>query len=254
MYYIECKNDLVGFSQNTEWLPNNFDKFTSKIALRKLFLSLSNNVLKEFCHFSKKEKEQVCKLPLKEIFEYKIKSLLPLSYIRPFKTAQSFKVDIASTKVIHHYLSKRKKQQIFVPSKNLLPVARLISHCYINNEMQLLLDINLLFHEFVFQKISRLHKNKKVTDEGDAITITEHSNTPVKIYPLWKSIDKNNLNINTELKKATKCVKDGEFCLVYLVYPKTKNFNKHIPVKVDVLEDMDYKIKAIPYSLRSALR
>lgn len=254
MYYLECKDDLVGFSQNTEWLPNNFDKFTSKIALRKLFLTLSNNILKDFCHFNKKEKESLSKLPLKEIFEYKIKSLLPLSFVKPFTMKNSFNIDIASTKVIHHYLSKRKKQQIFVANKNLLPVARLISHCYINNEMQLLLDINLLFHEFVFQKISNLHKNKKVTDEGDSITITGHSNTPVKIYPFWKSIDKNNLNINKEVKKATKCVKDGKFCLIYLVYPKTKNFNRHIPVKVDVLENMDYKIKAIPYSLRSTLR
>ena len=70
MYYIECKDDLVGFSQNTEWLPNNFDKFTTKEDLRKLFLSLSNNVLKDFCHFSKKEKEALCVMPLKEIFEY----------------------------------------------------------------------------------------------------------------------------------------------------------------------------------------
>jgi len=254
MFYFNCKNDLVGFSQNTEWLPKNFDTFTSKTALRRLFLSLSNNVLKEFCHFSKKEKESLCTLPLKQIFEYKIKSLMPISYVKPFKMQTCFKVDIASTKVIQHYLSQSKTQYIFVPNKNMLSVARLISHCFINNQMQLLLDINLLFHEFVFQKISNLHKNKKVTDEGDSITITEHKNTPVIIYPFWKSIDKNNLNINEEIKTATKCVKEGKFCLVYLVYPKTQSFNKHIPVKVDGLEDMDYKIKAIPYSLRSTLR
>ena len=254
MFYFDYKSDLVGFNQNTEWLPKNFDKFTSKTALRKLFLSLSNNVLKDFCHFSKKEKVSLCKLPLKEIFEYKIKSLLPISYVKPHKTVKSFSVDIASTKVILHYLNNKKTQQIFVPNKNLLPVARLISHCFINNQMQLLLDINLLFHEFVFQKISRLHKDKKVTDEGDSITITQHSNTDVKLYPFWKNIDKNNLNIKSEVTKAAKCVKDGKFSLVYLVYPKTENFNKHIPVEVEVLEDMDYKIKAIPYSLRSALR
>lgn len=254
MFYFNDKSNYVGFSQNIEWLPNNFDKFISKTTLRKLFLTLTNNVLKDFCHFDKREKEKLCKMPLKKIFEYKIKILLPISFTKPYKMPKSFNFDISSTKVISHYLSNKKSKQIFVANKNLLPVARLISHCFVNNQMELLLDINLLFHEFVFQKISKLHKDKKVTDEGDAITITQHKNTPVKIYPFWKSIDKNNLNINTEINKATQCVKDGKFSLVYLVYPKNISFNKHISVEVEALEDMDYKIKAIPYSLRSALR
>ena len=120
--------------------------------------------------------------------------------------------------------------------------------------MQLLLDINLLFHEFVYQKISRLHTGKRVTDEGDSITINSNDSTPTKIFPFWKDIDKNNLNIKSDVKKATKCIQNGEYYLVYLVYPKTDTFSRHIPVIVDVLEDMDYKIKAIPYSLRSTLR
>ena len=120
--------------------------------------------------------------------------------------------------------------------------------------MQLLLDINLLFHQFVFQKISKLHSEKKVTDEGDSITINSKNTTPTKIFPFWKDIDKNNLNIKNDVKKATQCIQKGEYCLVYLVYPKTDKFSRHIPVIVDVLEDIDYKIKAIPYSLRSTLR
>ena len=254
MFQFNCKNDFVGFSQNTEWFPKNFDKFTSKKALRKLFLSLSNNVLKDLCNFDKRERELLSNVPLKEAFEYKISSLLPVSYVKPHKQISSFALDIKSTRVISHYLSKNRTHQIFVSNKNLLPVARLISHCFINNQMQLLLDINLLFHEFVFQKISSLHKNKKVIDEGNSITINAEGTTPTKIYPFWRDINKHKLNINHDIKKATNCIKDGKYCLVYLVYPKTENFDKHIPVKVDILEDRDYKIKAIPYSLRSTLR
>lgn len=254
MYYIDCNNDLVGFSQNTEWLPKNFDTFTCDISLRKLFLSLSNNILKDFCYFSKKEKEFLSKRPLKDAFEYKIKSLLPISFIKPYYIPKSFKIDIISTKVIIDYLGQKKTNQIFVTNKNMLNVAKLITNCYINGQMQLLLDINLLFHEFVYKKISNLHKNKTVTDEGDAITITADDISPVKIYPFWKDIDKNNLNINREINTAIKCVKNSKYSSVYLVYPKTNNFNKHIPVQVDILKDMEYRIKAIPYSLRSTLR
>ncbi|MCH7535587.1 MAG: hypothetical protein IH948_07565 [Bacteroidetes bacterium] len=42
------------------------------------------------------------------------------------------------SEILLHYGS-----DIFVANKDLLPVAKLISHCYINNQMQLLLDINL---------------------------------------------------------------------------------------------------------------
>ncbi len=254
MYQISCNNDFVGFYHETEWLPQNFDKFTSQKNLRKLFLSLSNNILKDFCSFSKREKELLCKVTLKEAFEYKIKSLLPISYLKTYVVPTTFNVDIKSTKVILHYLNENRSNLIFVANKNLLPAARLISHCFINNQMQLLLDKNLLFHEFVFQKISALHKNKKVIDEGDSITINSPKSTPTKIYTFWKNLDKNNLKIKKEVKKATSCIQNGEYPLVYLVFPKTDNFNRHIPVKVDILENMDYKIKAIPYSLRSTLR
>jgi len=257
MFYFDCKNDFIGFSNENEWLPKNFDKFTSKQSLRKLFLSLSNNILKDFCHFSKREKELLSKGTLKAAFEYKIKSLIPISYVKPhkpYKLCKSFKLDVASSKVILHYQEQKKTEQIFVSSKTLLPVARLISHCFINNQMQLLMDINLLFHEYVYQKISNLHKGKKVIDEGDSITINSEGTTPTKIYTYWKDIDKNNLNINKEVKTATRCIQDGKYPLVYLVYPKTANFDKHIPVEVDTLEDIDYKIKVIPYSLRSTLR
>lgn len=254
MYYMNCNNDLVGFSQNTEWFPKNFDTFTSKSSLRKLFLSLSNNILKDFCYFSKKEKELLSKKSLKEAFEYKIKTLLPISFIKPYKRPKTFNVDIASSKVIIHYFEQKKTNQIFIPNKNMLDIARLITHCYANGQMQLLLDINLLFHEFVYQKVFNLHKNKTVTDEGDSITITADDISPVKIYPFWKDIDKNNLNIKSELHTAIKCVKESKYSSVYLVYPKTKDFNKHIPVEVNILKDMEYRIKAVPYSLRSTLR
>ena len=59
--------NLIGFSCEKEFLPKDFDEFNSQIRLRQMFLNLSNNILKEYCNFSKyeqisKKKKKFCKL------------------------------------------------------------------------------------------------------------------------------------------------------------------------------------------------
>jgi hypothetical protein len=148
---------------------------------------------------------------------------------------------------------KQNKHSLY-RSEKLLPVAKLIAFCYTNNKMQLFFDINLLFHQFVFNKVKNLHKDKRVIDSGDSICIMETGGVPIKIYTNWKSLDAKNLNIKEELANAIECIKQSEFKQVYLVYPKVEAFTKHIPVHVQELEDRIYDIKVIPYSLRSTLR
>jgi hypothetical protein len=48
--------DLIGFKNNSEFLPKDFDTFDSKQKLRQLFLYMSNIILKDFCHFNKYER------------------------------------------------------------------------------------------------------------------------------------------------------------------------------------------------------
>ena len=46
-------NNFIGFDENKEFLPKDFDEFNSTIRLRQLFLNLSNNIFKSSCQFSK---------------------------------------------------------------------------------------------------------------------------------------------------------------------------------------------------------
>ncbi len=246
-------NEIVGFNEYDEILPNFFDEFNSKTKLRKMFLSLSTSLVDGIYSFSNYEMDTLTKYPLKQVFEYKIKSMLPLSYVKTYQQPKSFNLDVCSTIVINNYLNKESKRVLF-HNKKLLPLAKLIAFCYNNNKMQLIFDINLLFHQFVYDKVKRLHKDKRVIDSGDSICIMQHHQSPVKIYTNWKSIDTKNLNIKDELKNAIECIKQSEFKQVYLVYPKASDFKRHIPVKVEELEDRNYDIKVIPYSLRSTLR
>lgn len=251
-YFNYC-DDFLGFDNNKEFLPKDFDTFNSQSKLRQLFLNLSNHALKSFCKFSKYEQHKLSFFPLKSAFEYKIKSMLPISYVKTHKTNSCFNFCINSTLIINNYLNK-SRHSFFVTSNTLLPAARLISHCYINNNMQLLIDKHLLFHEFVLNKVRKLHKDKNVIDLGNAISITQKDVCNLKIYTLWKDIEVKKPNIKDELQDAIKCIKKGEFNQVYLAYPKHDEFKKQIPIFVDELKNKEYQIKVIPYSLRSVIR
>ena len=249
------ETNLIGFYKEKEYLPKDFDEFDSVVKLRQLFLSLSNNTLKPFCNFSKYEQKKLSNSTLEKAFIYKIKNMLPISNVKKYevKSNKIFKVCINSTKVIHNYLNKERKS-IIVSNNGLLKVARLISTCFIDNKLQLLIDKDLLFHDFVYKKIKKLHSDKSVINLGNSISIQTENSIGVKIYTSWKDIKKDDPNIKNELENAIQAIKNGEFNQVYLAYPKNEQFTKQIPVYVDELKHKEYQIKAIPYSLRSIIR
>lgn len=249
-------NNFIGFYETKEYLPKDFDEFNSIIRLRQLFLNLSNNILKCTCNFTKYEQVNFAKYSLKSAFITKIANLMPFSFIKiqKIQNTNNFKLCVQSTKIINNYLNPNNKNFIFIPNKNLLPIAKLISHCFINNKMQLLIDKHLLFHEFVLKKIKKLHRDKIVIDLGDSICIKSKDFIGLKIYTSWKDIEVNKPNIKDELEDAIKSIKKGEYFQIYLAYPKNSEFRKQIPVFVDELKNKEYQIKAIPYSFRSIIK
>ena len=247
--------NLIGFSDKEEYLPKDFDEFNSIIRLRQMFLNLSNNILHSYCHFSKYEQKKLSTISLKNAFEYKIKNMIPISYVKSNKSKnKTFKLCVSSTKIINNYLNPKDKNQIFISNKHLLPLAKLISICFTNNKMQVLIDKHLLFHEFVLKKIKKLHKDKTVIDLGNSICIKTKDFIGLKIYTSWKDIIVNKPNIQDELESAIKSIKKGEYYQIYLAYPKNNDFKKQIPIYVDELKNKEYQIKAIPYSLRSIIK
>ena len=246
--------NFIGFENDKEFLFEKFDTFDSNVKLRQLFLNLTNNILGSICHFSKYEQEFLSKKRLKNAFTYKINRLLQRSYVKKISYFTSFNFCLNSTKIINNYFSKKSKINTLFSTKDLLPAAKLISHCFINGKIQLLIDKNLLFHEFVLNRVKKMHKDKEVIDYGDSISVKAKDICSLKIYTSWKKIDSKNLNINTEINSAVKCIKEKEFNQIYLAYPKDSNFLRHIPIEIDGFEDKIYQIKAIPYSLRSVIK
>ena len=54
-----------------------------------------------------------------------------------------------------------------------------------------------------------------------------------------------------EVEIARKIIQNSEIRCIYFVYPKNKNFDKHIELKITSLENISskYIVKVIPYSL-----
>lgn len=112
------------------------------------------------------------------------------------------------------------------------------------------------FYKYVYKKISRNTKNRFVDKGEESIDIILSNHPAIKVLPIFKDIDKDNLSIKKEIQKACTIIENSEFKYVYFVYPKNKNFNKHIQVKIPQLEEAcnEYLVKLIPYSLNDILK
>lgn len=246
-------DSFIGFENNNEYLPNLFDKFDSKQKLRQLFLHMSNIILKG-TYFNKYEQNYLSKYSLKQAFEYKIKKDLNQIFVKRKKeNSKVFNFCKSSTLVINSYL-KQSKKDFYFPKNCKLKIASFINTCYINGNFKLIMDKDLVFHEFVLKKIKKLHIDKEVIDLGNAICIKDDNFHGVKIFTSWKDIKVDKPDIKNELESAVKSIKKGDFYQVYLAYPKNDTFTKQIPIYVDELQNHEYQIKAIPYSLRSIIK
>lgn len=116
------------------------------------------------------------------------------------------------------------------------------------------LSLSNTFFDFVYGKIARDTKNRFIEKGEGYIDILPFNSEAIRVIPIWKDVNINKLDISDELTIATNLIKEGELNQVYLVYPKNEKFTKHIEIKSPVLEEFDYKIKLIPYSLNSLVK
>jgi hypothetical protein len=115
------------------------------------------------------------------------------------------------------------------------------------------------FFEFVYKKIARDQKNRYVQRGHEYVDIFPNNSSAVRVIPTFKEVNMNQLqNLQEEVEKATKIIINNEsIAQVYIVCPKNEKFMKHIELKLPQLEKRcknEYRIKIIPYSLKSIIR
>ena len=113
------------------------------------------------------------------------------------------------------------------------------------------------FFQFVYNKISKDTKKRSILKGENFIDILPFEKIGTRVIPSFKDINTNTLyQLKNEIKIAfdTICLNNGQIAQVYIACPRNKKFNKQIEIKIPDLEELyknQYKIKIVPYSLRS---
>lgn len=247
-----------GFNSKNEFLPL-FDKFQNSVNQRLMFLKLFNQEVPCSLKFSKKELFFCKSNSLFEIFVNKIYLNLQCS----FKYSTAVSIDIEKTVLINKFLKKvrlrselqQTKYSIFCKNINNLKKATSLMKILLENDFSFFLDGNISFKKFVSEKIKKSSRDRKVKVSDDCIdVICDEQTFQTKIFTFWEFINSKKLDIDKHIDKAINCIKTSDFKQVYLVYPKNDDFCKHVSVRCNEIENSEYNIKLVPYSMRSTLR
>jgi hypothetical protein len=220
----------IGFDIKNEFLPS-FDKFQSNINQRLMFLKFFNQEVSCDMKFTKDELKDCKKETLFNIFAKKIiKNLQYDCYVySPIK-----KVNVEKTNKVSSFINRLdsfgKKYTSFSLLNSLeehnIDIAIKLINVLEECDFSFYLDGEIIFKNFVQNKILNSGQNREVTIHPDSIDIvsTEHL-FYTKIYTFWQFLDSKNLKIEDHIKKAVACIENSEFKQVYLVYPKNENFD-----------------------------
>ncbi len=245
----------LAFKQNLEIFPS-FDLFLCPCKQRKMFFSLYNLSVEKELRLSKQELKTCKNTKIISYFKNKIIDLIPKDFTNKTKY---FKLNSLQTNVINNFLKKEKLKLSYMNISNVANTANInlafsFIKFLINNNFSYTLKSKKAFKNFIKNRIKSRNSKALIKSKKDGFSLYLEDKTPTKIYPFWKLLDSKKLDISKDIQKAIKCIKKGKFMQVYLVYPKNKNFTKHINIWAKELEEFDYKIKIIPYSLRSILK
>lgn len=234
--------DFFGFEGEKEYLPR-YSYCNTLAKRRKLFLHFFNLLVGEMI-FDKKDLCSCKALSIRKIFMQKVAQLTQPSAVG----TKMSRFDVK----LHHLMRRSCFNCIELPQKQDYKKASLLSSFFDNDSNSFLLNSDLLFKSFVHQNIINIKKDRVVCNEIDCIDMYLKDDPNIKVFPFWEKKEKLE---DAHIQKAVDCIKNSEFKNIYLVYPKEKNFSKHIDIKVPELEGCsEYVIKVIPYSLKTILR
>jgi hypothetical protein len=235
---------FFGFKGKREFLPG-YSYCNTLHKKRKLFLHLFNLVSKTVVF----EKHDLCdsrKTPLFTLIEQKIAQFTTIASVQT-------KLVFFDAK-LHRFIEKNGLGRIGINNTQPFGYKKALKiSAFLNDDCDgVMIDSNLLFKSFVHKSITSLKRDRIVTDGVDCIDMHLKNDPDIKVLPFWQKDKKLN---DAHIQKAVDCIKEGKFKNIYLVYPKEKDFAKHIDIKVPELEGCsEYVIKIIPYSLKTILR
>lgn len=129
------------------------------------------------------------------------------------------------------------------------PAAKLIQMIYAKDEIGLTFNASMLFSNYIYDKIYRLHRDKSVTFEDGLIIIKKDNNEILGIMPSFKYVKMSKPHeMDNEIKIAFDILKRRNIEKVYIAFPKNEEFKKHIIVKQDE-NDESSRLTLVPYAI-----
>lgn len=221
-----------------EITPSLFD-YASKEECRKIFITQYNSCVEEYLQI-KPLKALTCE-NLYNLFYDKILELindenLPTCKVSLDTIDKFLSGDFEALKTLH----------VSIP---LNPAAKLIQMIYTKEEVGLTFDASMLFSNYIYDKISRLHKDKSIIFEDGLIIIKKDNCEILGIMPSFKYVKMSKpQDMDNEIKKAFGILKRRDIKKVYIAFPKNEEFRKHIVVKQSDNDDSS-RLTLVPYAI-----
>jgi|GEM_PF-979785 hypothetical protein len=248
---------MLGFDKQREFLPN-IDVFDNLKAQRKLFYDFFNNQVDISLRFGQKEVRSWSATYLNDAFWMKIALLygvvfIPMQYKKPNDTAYFAPFDTHIQKML-----RLKKPKNIVPVcsiKQDFQNGRKLVMMVGGERLYFALNGQYAFEQFIMEQLGKIHYDREIIQERGFIDVIPAAQTKVRLLSYWQMFRPSHTSINEHIAEAVQCIKETSLRQIYIVYPKNREFKKHINVKVPGLESCgEYRIKIVPYSLRSILR
>jgi hypothetical protein len=244
---------LIGFEflngSYKEYLPK-IDQAQSVQKQRAVFFSMYNFYVSSSLQLQKHEIDT--KKTLYENFSKKILSLLPLKGLKVYKKPTTFKVDITTSVLVNNFLSKNPNEQKRVlATKPKLLIGKFIQ--LIDTTSSLLFDVNDIFSNLVYKRIKSVNKDKTVHFMHDGVLIKQENQSTFVLIN-FDNFDKKTLG--EQIKLIQQKIQQESHQLIYVIYPKSDDFQKHIELKLPQmgLSEEEYRVKLVPYSFSFCLK
>lgn len=110
-----------------------------------------------------------------------------------------------------------------------------------------------LFSHHIFSRVKRQNPDKVITHEEKRIVIqSEESDEALHLYPTWKNIEQRaEMEAREEVNHAIDLLESLECKHIYLLFPRSENFRKHLPIRSPKLDALgiEYTLKLVPYTI-----
>lgn len=236
-----------------EVLPKSY-LIESRAQRRRMFLTMLNAKLSKKARFDVGNTAQF-RHDLLEIFTQKIFSFFPIYRLRPQTQQRIVKIFREESLLFTQFFKQHRhpKARYFtrdnrfdphfrVGGRSIHPAAELIAMIFNGKEIELMLGLDGLFAELVYQRMKDKNQNSTVTLDAPYIHV-DADGSRTRIYPRWKRIKPDALARHaTQIDEGFDQLREVDQC--YLVYPKHDDFRRHIVLK----NSREEKIKMIPYS------